>query len=165
MAQFAYENAAGLKYAGGPLQVKEFTTDQIVYQNGLVILTTSGLVRPWPGTGKALGVAQFYAAAGEKVLVSIDPETLYEATRLGLGIPTIADVGKYVAMSQENPALSVGGIHSSMKLGTPTTTIAADTPVQVVRLSNNVTNINPATNKKCIVKMTTGLLEPYVDAV
>lgn len=161
MAQSTRDVVGGLKYVAGPLQVREYVTDEVVYQNSLLRLSSAQKVRPWNGVSKFIGVAMHYAAAGEKVLVSIDPETLYEVT--GYGPTILTDVGKYASLTLENINTRVGN-YSTMRLAGVTNVYTLTTPLQIVGLQSAVSELPYAERLKAIVKLATGELEPYVDA-
>lgn len=164
MAQPIYDVVGGFKYHSGPLQIIEYVTDEAVYQNGLLRLSSAQKVRPWNGVSKIAGVAMHAAGIGEKVAVSVDPETLYEATAYGNVL--LSDIGKMCPAVLENPSVRVGN-YSTMRIavGSAVTTPALTHPVLVIGLSSNVTNVAQASNHKCLVKLITGEFEPYVDAV
>jgi len=163
MAQPVYDVVGGFKYVAGPFQTVTKKTNEAVYRHSLLKLS-GGKVSLWTSGAKVFGVAQHAAALGEDVIVSIDPESLYEATSYSkVGI---TDIGKFCPLTLENVGIRVGDL-STMRIvsSTTSTTPALANPVQMVGLANNVTNVASASNHKCIVKFITGELEPYVDAV
>lgn len=163
MSQPIYDVVGGLKYVGGPLDIHERVTNEIVYQNSLLKLV-NGKVSNWTTGAKPCGVALHYAGAGERVVVNEDPESLYEAT--DYAVVTYTKIGYYCPLTTENANLHVGKYSSikTVSAGTDSTP-SLSLPVQIVGLANNVTNVAAAYNRKCIVKVNTGEFEPYVDAV
>lgn len=162
MGANVYEKIPGFKVVAGPVTIKEFPAASTIYERGLVKLVF-GLVSPWTAGSAPAGVAITSAAPGGKALISIDPETIYEATAYSKYLETYR--GLCCQVIEENALNSERiGSYSAQKIAMPgSATPNSGTPVQVVGPAGNTTS-NPSTNYKVLVKLVDGAFEPEVDA-
>lgn len=100
----------GFKPYGKIKQVIQVEAGSATYPGDPVALASDGQVDPVAGGSDIYGVALTYAAsAGTKVLISCDPEQIYEGKLTSNQIASIADVG----------------LNIDHALGTPSTTYKA----------------------------------------
>ncbi len=164
MPQPVYDVVCGFKYHSGPFRVVEYTANTAALYEGGLLMLSGGKMSRWVAGNLPAGVAINYAPANGKVLVSVDPETIYEATD-SLDTVTDAKIGTMCAVIAENPSLVINR-KSSMKtaLFSSYTTPNTSAPVVVIGAGKGVTNNAAASNCKVLVKLITGAFEPKIDA-
>jgi hypothetical protein len=162
-----YDGVRGFVPVAGPLQIVNYTAGTGGVRQGTLVKLSSGTIIPVaPTGGQQIGVALAAGAAGASIPVNIDPETIYEATiEAADNAVAVANIGSSVAVTTEGlltttelsnqyinttGAIAIGG------------TLTADFPFQIIGLPKVVTNIAAASNKKVLVKMNTGVFEPFV---
>lgn len=159
-----YDSGAGFKPIEGPVQFLTFTVGATAVKQGTAVKLASGLVIPVAATGGLqMGVAMHAAAVGAKVIVNVDPETIYEAT--GDEAVTVDDIGKVCLITAESATGNISNQTVVTSTAATSIGVTGNYVFQIVGLPGRVTSTTTALNKKVHVKMVMSTLEPYVDAI
>lgn len=149
----------GLVPARGPMTFEVFEAAETVYQFQPVKLDTSGTIVDAVQTGSVvLGVAMNYGVDGDSITVSVNPDTIYEATAdVGDGVAVLDDIGLYVAFLDSN---AYSGKYCAAEIDLDNAATAATNKyMKVVGLPTIVDNAAAASKLKLFVKLVSNQFE------